>query len=271
MIKINSILKNEVRIYLTDATEVSQKVMDIHNTKPLASLAISTAMSVYSSFFKLKTGLPTSVVINGNGPLGKLIIETDGENGIKGLVVNPDVVTEYDETRFNEIPIQLGIGDGGTLKIVHSLGDSNFGGEVKLANCDVTTDLAYYFDQSEQVKSAVISSVVLEKVNKLKHSKSIIFQMLPKHTEKDIIWVENWIKSDFFAKNTIEDIIKNIDGIELDSYELNWNCNCSKEKMLNAAKTLSEVDRNKIIEEDGNIEVGCDFCKKKYQFTNKDF
>jgi len=186
MSKTISIIKGEVRIYVTDATEVAQIVMKNHKTLPLASLAVSTAVATFGTFGHIKKGITTSVNVKGSGPLKNIIVETNGVGGLRALVGNPFVATEVDETDFNNIPLTVGIGDSGTLKIVHSTDKINFGGEVPLANGDITTDLAYYLDQSEQINSAVVSSVILKDPKHLKHAKAVIFQMLPKHDETDV-------------------------------------------------------------------------------------
>ncbi|WKX02196.1 Hsp33 family molecular chaperone HslO [Candidatus Mycoplasma mahonii] len=271
MNNITHILKDNIRIYVSEMTELSQKIMDVHHTKPLASLSMSTAMATYGAFFALKKGLQTSIFINGNGSLKTIIFEYDGKHGVRALVGDPSVVTEYDDTKFNDIPLTLGIGDGGHLKIVHKGDKLNYGGNVEIANGDITTDLAYYLDQSEQIYSAVISSVLLKKKNMLQQAKAVVFQMLPGHSEKDVLWVENFIKENSLSKMNTKSYIKKIDGTIIESTTLQWKTTCSKEKMFHAAKTMSANDIKELISEKGFVEVKCRFCHKQFRFTNKDF
>lgn len=253
-------------IFATDATGVAQEAINRHKTLPLASLALGTAIAAFSTFGFIKKGINTSVNVKGNGPLKNIIVETDGIGNLRALVGNPFVKTDVDETSFNNIPLTVGIGDGGTIKIVHTNEKINFGGEVALANGDITTDLAYYLDQSEQINSAVVASVSLKTKNILKHAKAAIFQMLPKHSENDIRWVENFIKNNSFEKMTLNDYVKAIDGKIIEDFNLKWKCTCSEEKMLNVAKTLPKKDQEELIEKYGYLEVICNFCKNKYKF-----
>ena len=39
-----------------------------------------------------------------------------------------------------------------------------------------------------------------------------------------------------------------------------FSCDCSRERMEQALKTISEEERKKMIEQDGCIEMKCSFC-----------
>ena len=55
----------------------------------------------------------------------------------------------------------------------------------------------------------------------------------------------------------------------LDTREIKWECDCSRERIEAALATIGSDDLREIIEEDGQAELQCHFCLKKYQF-NKD-
>ena len=264
------IIKGEVMIYVTDAKAIAQEAIDRHKTLPLASLALATSIAVLGTFGSYKKGIHTSVNVKGNGPLKNIIVETNGNGKLRALIGNPFVKTDADEKNFNNIPLTVGIGDGGSLKIVHTNEKINFGGEVPLANGDITTDLAYYLDQSEQINSAVISSIILDSPQKLEHARAVIFVMLPKHSEKDIRWLENFIKNNSLENLSLVDYIKNINGKILETMNLKWQCTCNKNKMLKVAKTLPQNDQKELIQKYGYVEIICNFCKNKYQFTTLD-
>ena len=95
--------------------------------------------------------------------------------------------------------------------------------------------------------------------------------MLPEHSEKDILWVENFIKTNLLSENTVEEYVNKIDGNVLETTKFNWKCNCTEEKMISAAKTLPRKDIDELIEENGFVEIKCNFCNKKYQFKEESF
>lgn len=51
--------------------------------------------------------------------------------------------------------------------------------------------------------------------------------------------------------------------------EIRWECDCSRERTESALLTIGRRDLTEIIEEDGEAELQCQFCCKKYHF-NKD-
>ncbi|NQZ65725.1 MAG: Hsp33 family molecular chaperone HslO [Mycoplasmatales bacterium] len=53
-----------------------------------------------------------------------------------------------------------------------------------MAKGDITTDLAFYFDQSEQSHSAVISDVGMKYKDTLERAFSVIFQVMPWYVKR---------------------------------------------------------------------------------------
>ena len=51
--------------------------------------------------------------------------------------------------------------------------------------------------------------------------------------------------------------------------EIRWECDCSRERIESALLIIGRRDLTEIIEEDGEAELQCQFCCKKYHF-NKD-
>jgi len=49
-----------------------------------------------------------------------------------------------------------------------------------------------------------------------------------------------------------------------------YNCDCSKEKIEEALISVGKDDLKKMIEEDGKAEVTCQFCNKKYHFNKNE-
>ena len=55
---------------------------------------------------------------------------------------------------------------------------------------------------------------------------------------------------------------------ETENFE--FACTCSREKVANMLKMLGIEEANKTLEEQGSIEIGCDFCQRKYVFDEED-
>lgn len=262
-------IKNNVRIYLSDYTKIAQKGIELHKTLPLASLALSTAIAVFGPLSTMKKNGRTIAMYKFNGPLKNILVESNVDGDIRALVGNPFVTTDYDKKDINEIPIGVGIGETGTLRIVNEFKDKQFGGEVDMANGDITTDLAYYFDQSEQIQTAVVSDVRMKDPKTIQRAWSAIFQLLPTRTEEDIKWIEDFIKENKMSSfKTIEGYEKKIQGVWLDTKETRWKCKCSEGKMLSILNSIPENEKKEIIKEHGKLEITCNFCNSIYSLNS---
>lgn len=265
MSKITTVLKGNIRIYITEATNIAQEAMDLHKTKPLGSLLLSTAIASFGTFISLYKEQKTSSIIKGNGASKTILVETNPNGDIRALIGNPLAETDADKKDFNNIPLTVGIGDEGTLKIVREVNGTYFGGEVKLANFDIVTDLAFYFDQSDQIYSAVVSDVELETPTKIKRANSVIFQMLPNHTDEEKLFVEIFIKNNKLSELGPKKYIEKLGGMIIDTKEIRWNCSCSMDKMKEVISVIPKEEQAKIIKEEGKLEVRCNYCNKNYK------
>ena len=52
----------------------------------------------------------------------------------------------------------------------------------------------------------------------------------------------------------------------LEYRELKWECDCSEDRLEQVLMTIGEKELSDIIEEDGQAELVCQFCCKKYHF-----
>ena len=57
----------------------------------------------------------------------------------------------------------------------------------------------------------------------------------------------------------------------LEKSEIEYKCNCSKEKYFNGLIILGKQEIENILKSDNKIEVECHFCGEKYKFTKQDF
>ena len=53
----------------------------------------------------------------------------------------------------------------------------------------------------------------------------------------------------------------------LDTQDLSFECNCSKDKMRNALMTVGKDEIQAMIDEDHGCEMTCQFCNSKYTFS----
>lgn len=259
------IIKNNVRIYLSDYTDVVDQVFLIHNYLPLPNLIIAHAISAFGPLRFLYDTNDLLVRMQTNGAIKELILEIKNQD-LRILLSNPNISTEYDKKGYNTIPLILGIGDSGTLKISRFLNGQVKDSHTPLVRADIITDLAYHLNNSDQIFSAIVNDVKLDPTdpNQIKKAKSAIFQLLPDYEESDIQWIENFIKEFPLEKYSIDEYEKLIDGDNLATKTIGAICWCSRERVLRAINLLSDQEKQSVFENDNKIESKCEFCHHTY-------
>lgn len=265
------IIKNNIRIYLSDLTDVVNQILNYHKYKSLPSLILANAIATFSPLKLLYESNNLLIRIKTNGAIKSLILETKFNN-IRALISNSNIETEYDKKGFNTIPLILGIGDNGSLEISREVKGEYFKSETPLAKADIVTDLAYFLNKSDQIYSAVLTDVFLNENNhhEATRAKNVIFQLLPNHIEEDKIWIEEFIKNHKFSNYSVLDYEKEIDGKLLDIKQLDGSCWCSKEKIISAIKLLKKNEINDLFKDKKEVEVICEFCETKHKISKED-
>ncbi|MBD5423465.1 MAG: Hsp33 family molecular chaperone HslO [Mycoplasma sp.] len=255
------IIKKNIRIYLSDFTDVVNNILNYHKYSPFPSLIMANAICSFTPLKYLYNSNNLMIRIKSNGPIKSIIFEAKNNN-VRSLISDPNIVTEYDKTNYNLIPLILGIGDDGIFEVSREINNEIFKSETKLAKFDIVTDVAYFLNKSDQIFSVVINDVELSEKdhNKTLKAKNIIFQLLPNHTEEDKKWIEDFISKNKLKNNSIQDIEKKIDGDILETKNINANCWCNKDKIIDAINLLTSQERKELFKDDEYVEAKCEFC-----------
>ncbi|MBU1020644.1 MAG: Hsp33 family molecular chaperone HslO, partial [Firmicutes bacterium] len=144
---------------------------------------------------------------------------------------------------------------------------------------EIGEDFAYYFTVSEQIPSAVGVGVLVGEDNQIISSGGFILQIMPGCSEENIARIEEVIKnlppvSSLVEKGyTPEDIMNVVSQGEyqhLETLDLQYKCNCKKEKFEKGLISLGKDQLMEIKEVDHHIETVCHFCNTKYDFDEND-
>ncbi len=269
---------NNVKMTVVDATKSLNDIIKLHATNPLATIVLSRvvlATILIGSDMKNATGKMTSI-INGNGLIGTIMAEYTG-NKVRGFCANPQFDVEEIYREHNVISQVVGI--NGYLRVMKDLGmKESFSGQIQLISGEINLDFTYYLAQSEQIKSVIACSIKINEDNTIAKAVGFFAQLLPEHKEEDIDYLEEKIENienishKLIAEDNLINIFKLIDQnakvLEVD--EVKFECSCSYEKALESAKLLGDEQLNKILINNGEIEIACDFCRKKYHIRASD-
>lgn len=273
-----TVANDTIRVFVAITTDMVQKAKETHNASPLAIAALGRTMTAASIMGLMMKGEKDklTVQLKGSGPLGSVVVTADNKGIVKGYVDYPQVDLPLRED--GKIDVSAGIGLPGKITVIKDLGlKEPYIGTNELYNGEVAEDLVTYFAYSEQQPSAVGLGVLVNPEYGVLVSGGFIVQVMPDAQEEDIQILEkniSKIKSvtdllidkknpEEIASSLLEDFKLKI----LQENEVDFICDCSKEKISKVLVTIGKKDMKEIIEKDEKAEIVCHFCNKKYNFT----
>ncbi len=268
---------HSVRAFVTQTKNLVQKAASLHHTTPVASAALGrtlTAGCMMGAMLKGEKDLVT-LHIKGDGPLKGIMVTADHRSHVKGYVYNSQV--ELPLNAMGKLDVGGAIG-AGTLRVIQDIGlKEPYVGQIELISGEIAEDLTYYFATSEQVPSAIALGVLVDRDYSIRQAGGFMIQLMPDATEETISMIEkklqtlSSITSLFEKGQTPEDILQYLLGdlgySILEKREVQFECNCSKNRVEKALISLGQKELEEIIEEGKEIDLYCHFCNKHYTFA----
>ena len=269
-----------LKISVVVSTESCEKARGYHNTSPVATAALGRLMSaglLMGSELKEEDAKLT-IQLKGDGPLGTVLVSANSKGEIKGYVENPYVDLPLKENGKLDVGTAVG---AGTLSVIKDIGlKEPYIGQVEIQTGEIGDDIAYYFALSEQVPSLVSLGVLIDTDCSVKHSGGFIVQVMPDCDEETLSKLENSVRDIMSMTEMLsngmngEDIIKYVmlgfDVDILESQEVCFNCDCSRDRMEKAIVSLGKAEIQGIIEDMGEAEIVCQFCNTAYKFDKNE-
>lgn len=266
-----------VRIYAANTTNLVSHAQKIHDLWPTSAAAFGrllTTSIIMGAMYKGDQEL--TIRVEGDGPLGGMVATTNAHGEVRGYVGNNHVFLQYNSGKLN---VGQAVGNG----FIHVTKDLKvrdmFTSSSEIQTGEIAEDFAYYFTASEQIPSAVGLGVLVNDDNSIISSGGFILQVMPgcksetidkiEKALKEIKPVSELIKDNFTPEMIIQEIAKD-DFKLLEELDLNYKCNCSREKFEKGLISLGVEELEKLKEEEDEVEVVCQFCSTKYDFTNDD-
>ena len=271
----------KISIVCINTTNLVEKARKIHDLSPVATAAFGRLLTITALMgqeMKNKEDKLT-IQIQGNGPIGKMLTTANNSPKVKGYVANPYVVLPLNE--FGKLDVGGAVGIDGYINVIKDIGlKEPYVGVSPLTSGEIADDFTNYFVNSEQTRTAVALGVLVNK-DGVRKAGGYIINPMPDATDEEIANVEKSIFEagaiskmlneglsllEIAKKVTGDKNVKVIEDIKTPVYE----CDCSKERMLEGLATLDKNTIKEIIEEDGKAEVVCHFCNKKYEFSKEE-
>lgn len=271
---------NEIRVYVVDATEMVKTAQEKHDTWSTATAALGRGMIGATLLgVTLKGEDKLTVRIEGGGPIGYLLIDSNAKGETKGYIKNPHVSLPLNDK--GKLDVRGAVGTEGSLTISKDIGMKNpFVGQVPLVSGELGEDFTYYMAHSEQIPTAIGLSVLVNPDETVKAAGGFMIQVLPGASDETIGKIEEAIsdlplvsrlmeegeKPEAILERLIPDGSANI----LEEMPVSFTCDCSKERFENALVTLGETELQAMIDENHGAEAECHFCRTKYHYSEEE-
>jgi len=273
--------EGKVSIKCISSTNMVEEARRVHDLSPVASAALGRLLTITSIMgYETKTdkGSITNQ-IKGNGPLGMLTAVAESNGNVKGYVANPQVDIPLNKEN-GKLDVGTAVGKEGMLYIIKDIGMGKpYSGMTPIVSGEIAEDFTNYFATSEQTPSVIALGVLVDK-NGIRAAGGYKLSLMPDATEEIIEKIEESLKnieaiSKMLDENkTLEEIAKTVTGDEnievLEEIHPEYKCNCSKEKCEKGLIAIGKDELETIIKEEEKIEIVCNFCNKKYEFTRED-
>ena len=262
-----------------DTTDIVNRAEQIHKTSAVVTAALGRLLTAGSMMGNMLKGKDDSITlrVNGDGPTGSLIVVSDFNGDVRGYVQNP--VVELPLNAKGKLDVGGAVGKNGLLYVLKDLGlKEPFSGSVPLVSGEIAEDITSYYALSEQIPTVCALGVLVNPDLSVKAAGGYIIQLLPAASDATIDKLEKSImemksvttmlSSGMTPEEIIKTALKEFEVEVLYTQDIEYKCNCSKERVSTALISLGKEELAELAEEKGETEISCHFCDKVYKFTS---
>lgn len=267
-----------IRVIVANSTKTVDRAREIHQMSPTACAALGRTLTAAAIMGSMLKGADDSITLQlqGGGPIGRVMAVSDAKATVKGYVDHPQITLPLNKK--GKLDVGGAVGRSGNLSVVRDFGlKEPYVGQVPLVNGEVAEDLTFYYAHSEQLPTAVALGVLVDVDYSVKAAGGFILQLLPGATEEDTARMERviaelpavtqLISDGQSPEGIVETLLSGYEVEYFESMDLNYQCDCSRDRIDRALISLGKTELSQMIEEDGKAEVSCHFCDRLYQYT----
>ena len=266
-----------IRVFSASTTELVERARQIHGTSPVVTAALGRMLTANAMMGITLKGIneTISLQVRGDGPMESAVTVSDCFGNVRGYVGNArvDIPLKY----AGKLDVGGAVGKGHLTVVKDMKMKEPYVGRVELQTGEIAEDIAYYYAVSEQIPTVVALGVLVDVDCTVKAAGGYIIQLMPDAIEEEITQIEENLKNakpvstmiaeGLSPEQLIESVLKNFELTENTEVTPEYKCNCSRERIERVLISVGREELSRIIEEDGETELGCYFCGAKYKFS----
>ena len=271
----------QVRAFAVTTRDLVAHARDAHDLSAVATAALGRTMSaalMMADMLKGPSDLLT-VKIDGDGPIGGILVTADNLGGVKGYVENPDV--DLPNNAMGHLNVGGAVGHG-TLTVIRDMGMKDpYVGQTAIQTGEIAEDITYYYAVSEQIPSSVGLGVLVNRnEKKVLQAGGFIVQLMPFAEEETIAKLEKnlmgidavttMLSAGDTPEQMLEKVLDGLNPVITARNPVEFRCNCGKERYERALVLLGHEEVQKIVDDGEPIEIKCQFCGKTYRFSQEE-
>ncbi|PEF65886.1 redox-regulated molecular chaperone HslO [Bacillus cereus] len=270
----------EVRAYSVRTTNTVSEAQRRHDTWRTASVALGRSLTAGTMMgAMLKGEQKLTIKVEGNGPIGPILVDAHANGDVRGYVTNPHV--DFEGTEQGKLRVYQAVGTEGFVTVIKDIGMREpFIGQSPIVSGELGEDFTYYFAVSEQTPSSVGVGVLVNGDDSILAAGGFILQIMPGAQDETISFIEDRLQKIPPVSTLIEqglspeELLYAVLGEDkvkvLETMDVQFNCTCSRERIESVLISLGKTELEQVREEEEETEVHCHFCNERYKFSKED-
>lgn len=258
-----------------------------HDADPVAGRLLTGVLSSAALMsVLLDAGEKFSIRIDYNGPATGLLADVTADGAVRGFIRNPHVMSSADS-------IENACGDGGATVAVTRSRDGKIlnSGQVRSAFILPSSALGYFLSASDQTETEIRCDVTLQPdvASPVRFADGVLLQALPGCDLKNFdrmrnqllcaeagaILADRSIEPEVRLRNLLQWVCESPTPVEAAIFPVDaarFHCHCSEKYMRGTTlQMLGEEDFARLLAENPDPVIRCQFCGREYHLTRDGF
>lgn len=261
------------------ATGTTEEARVRHGTSPTATAALGRTLVAAAMLASgLKGRQSVMIRVLGDGPLGPMIAESTADGLLRGYVTNPQA--DLPPTPARKLDVGGAVGRG-TFYVTRDVGLRDpYHSSVPLVTGEIGDDLAEYLKCSEQIPSVVAIGVLVGARDGVLASGGLLLQVMPgapptipaylEERAKVLPAVTQMVTSGASPDEMLRVALGDLPLAVRERRPVRFACRCSPQKVANVIVALGREEADRILRDEGRVEVQCRFCGEQYVLSTDD-